>query len=297
MSHDPFAEIARRQREEFARISTAATRAADSLRLDLLTQIDANQAAMRAVLDSEAARLGAIAPGLVASEPLRKAIDETRTAIRKAWERAIPSNLLALDDDLVYAAIEASSESAPCMIWAPQAEIVEQLLQLETFADRRPVLVANRREVLANLEQLVAQAAGHLVKAEPQLYRFASQATAAATAGHDEAAQALTGSALGHLVHEVFGHPTFKAARDKMAARDVDVALLDQLRYYALDRATARVIAHTNEGLDGFNRHGTLHGMAAYFGEAEMLTGLLLLVAWTRELAWWAEHEPDAFGD
>jgi hypothetical protein len=32
-----------------------------------------------------------------------------------------------------------------------------------------------------------------------------------------------------------------------------------------------------------------------FYGEPEMLAGLLLLVVWVRELSWWTEHDPKFF--
>jgi hypothetical protein len=70
---------------------------------------------------------------------------------------------------------------------------------------------------------------------------------------------------------------------------------IGQVRYLAIERATANPLAPTWEEPEGFNRHGTLHGKPEYYGEAETLAGLLLLVAWVRELSWWAENDPGVF--
>src|SRR2546423_457282 len=76
--------------------------------------IEAEQAALRKYLALEPANvalLRAIAP----PEPMRQAMEQVSRTIRGSWERGMPANLLELDDDdLVFAAIYASTGVGPC---------------------------------------------------------------------------------------------------------------------------------------------------------------------------------------
>jgi hypothetical protein len=298
MAEPPFDHNERLRHAQPNIFASQAAQAQATLQRVLAPSIEAGQAAMRNFLDSEAARTRARfeqMPRVEFSEPLRKAIEQMNRAMRDSWERGIPPNLLSLEDDLIFAAIDASAGIGPCMIWAPRGEIVAEQLGVKSYAKRAAILIDHRDEVMADLAELMKQASPTLADTQPELDRFASGAVAAAADSHDDAAQALTAAVVGVLVHDIFGHSRVWKARKKMEARNVDDALLGQVRYYTLDRLTARALAGTKRRLKGFNRHGILHGKVAYFGEGEMLAGLLLLVAWARELAWWAENEPEAF--
>jgi hypothetical protein len=155
-------------------------------------------------------------------------------------------------------------------------------------------LAAHRAEILDDVRSILdgGTAADEIV---PELRGLAETACAAAFDGHDAAAQALAAAALGDLIHEPLGHTHFAGARERMADHDLQEASVDHVRYLALERAMANAIIPTARKPEGFNRHGTLHGDPSYYGGAEMLSALLLLAGWTREIAWWAENDPRVF--
>jgi hypothetical protein len=288
-----FEEFQRRQREYIALLVEHAGQVTDVLRRSVdatggmqsvAAQLAGQISASRAVLEAMPAPV---------TEVLRRTSEEMAVSMRQAWERGIPANLLPLDDEIVYQALDISSESGPPMIWAPRAEVVAELVLGESFADRAAVLAIHREEVLSDLEHALADAVSPLSEAHGQMHELAVAAVAAARAEHDLAAQALAGSAIGCLVHSIFGHRVFREARKKMSARNLDDALLEQAKYFTLDLATANAITPTWERPEGFNRHATLHGDLAWYGEAEMLSALLLVVGWDRELSWWASRQRD----
>jgi hypothetical protein len=94
------------------------------------------------------------------------------------------------------------------------------------------------------------------------------------------------------VLEEVRGYPRLKAAREDMKGHDIEETDIWRLRIVAVELATSNALGITKEHSQGFNRHGTLHGLSAFFGHGEMLSALLLLVNWVRELSWWAEHDP-----
>jgi hypothetical protein len=97
------------------------------------------------------------------------------------------------------------------------------------------------------------------------------------------------------VIHDVLGHQRFAPARAQMATHDLQEAAIDEVRYLTLRRATANAIIPTQQSPEGFNRHGTLHGTLSAYNEATMLSAVLLLAGWVRELSWWAENHPEVF--
>ncbi len=221
-------------------------------------------------------------------EPLRRAAE----AFQDAWQKAIPPNLRDLDEDALWDALQVSAASGPCVIWAPRTQIVEEIIKAESFSDRGVILIAHREEVLSDALSVLGASTIEVVEEQGNARHLAGAAIAAARGGHDEAAQALIAAALGCVLHRVLRYEQLGRAYREMSQRNIEDAYLDVMRLVAIQAATGQALVHTSKHEEGFNRHGTLHGYRAFYGEAEMLAGLLLLVAWIRELSWWAEHDP-----
>jgi hypothetical protein len=253
-------------------------------------------ASQQELIDGLGAQIIQAAPiPLQLPDSVREAMERTAKSMREMWEHTIPPNLAPLDIDVFSDALEISGGSGPCMVWAPRMEIVEELVSAKSFVDRGAILVSRRTEVLDDLEAVLEDAAATAVDAQNTVREFATAAIAAARDGHDATAQALAASTISFVVQEILGHVKFSDARASMSEHDLQQAGIGQVRYLAIERATANPLAPTWEEPEGFNRHGTLHGKPEYYGKAEMLAGLLLLVAWVRELSWWAENDPDIF--
>lgn len=83
------------------------------------------------------------------------------------------------------------------------------------------------------------------------------------------------------------------ARREFEARRDLDDTLLAELRLACLRLASANALTNTVDHMEGFNRHGTQHGMPAFFSQEHMSSSALLVCGWIRELSWIKEHPLD----
>jgi hypothetical protein len=140
------------------------------------------------------------------AEQVRDAWEQSAKAMRELWEHAMPSNLSSLDIDVASDALEISAASGPCMVWAPRAKMVEELVSAGSFADRGAILVEQRTEVLLDLQATLDAATATVAEAQVNLHGFATDAVGAARDGHDAAAQSLAASAVSYFVHEILGH-------------------------------------------------------------------------------------------
>jgi hypothetical protein len=229
------------------------------------------------------------------SADLRETMERTQQALREHFERVMPPNFAELDIDVFSVALEMSGSGGPCVVWAPRREIIEELVACATFDERGAVLSASRADVLNDVREILSAASTTAAPIQQDLHRLATSACLAAIDGHDDAAQALAAAGLGSVIHDVLGHQRFAPARAQMATHDLQEAAIDEVRYLTLRRATANAITPTRESPEGFNRHGTLHGNLSAYNEATMLSAVLLLAGWVRELSWWAENHPEVF--
>ncbi len=157
-------------------------------------------------------------------------------------------------------------------------------------------MVERRLAVLDDLDVVLGDCGDFVSVAHQQAREPAGKAVAAERDGHHEAAQSLVAAALGLLLHEVLGFPQLGAAYKQLSARDIEETVIRLLRITVIELATARALSNTDQHEIGFNRHGTLHGEPEFFSPADCLSGLLLLGAWVRELAWWQSRHPEGIG-
>jgi hypothetical protein len=251
------------------------------------------------VADAQAEVLRNIAAPILEGEwlsaELRETMERTQEALREHFERVMPPNFAELDIDVLSDALEMSGSSGPCVVWAPRREIIEGLVACATFDERGAVLSARRGDVLNDVREILSAVTATADPIRQDLRRFATSACLAAIDGHDDAAQALAAAGLCSVIHDVLGHQRFAPARARMADHDLQETAIDDVRYLTLRRATANAIIPTRESPEGFNRHGTLHGTLSAYSEATMLSAVLLLAGWVRELSWWAENQPEVF--
>lgn len=289
MNEDPLGAYNRWFRDYGASVSMAATDAAQAALAGIAQQ----------VIDAQAEMLRNIAAPILdggwLSAELRKTMERTQQALLEHFERVMPPNFAELDSDVLSDALEMSGSSGPCVVWAPRTEIIEELVACATFDDRGAALNASRADVLSDVREILSEATATAAPIQQDLRRFATSACLAAIDGHDDAAQALAAAGLGGVIHDALGHQHFAPARARMASHDLQEAAIDQVRYLTLQRATANAITPTRESPEGFNRHSTLHGTLSAYNEATMLSAVLLLAGWVRELSWWAENHPEVF--
>jgi hypothetical protein len=173
-----------------------------------------------------------------------------------------------------------------CLVWVPRAATVRELLKSPDREQRRLLLVARRGKILDDCEAAITASSEFESKVHADICRLALKSVLAARDEHDEAAQALAGSVLSSVIHEMLGFDSQGAARRQFEQTCSDAELrLFMLREAVLFGATARVFAKTSEGLPGFNRHATAHGQLNSFGPADMLEAIMLASAWLRETA------------
>jgi hypothetical protein len=259
---------------------------------------------MAPMLEAQQQLARTISPFIQAGEAWFEANRETLIAIsrgaeqfRRSWEEALPPNLRNLGADDFFAALEFVTADGPCVVWAPSTETIIALLACETFNARAIVLDERRDEVLADLDAALAESTSQVINEQANARDLAKQAVAAARDGHDAAAQALAAAGLGTVLHGVLSYGQLATAHKKMSEHDIEETSFQALRLVAIESATARALVKTQDHTAGFNRHGTSHGQITFYGPGEMLSALLLLVAWIRELSWIAQHEPESLAE
>lgn len=173
-----------------------------------------------------------------------------------------------------------------CLVWVPRVDTLRELLAQHDRDQRQLVLVARRTEILDDCEAALAITHKFEDRVHAEVTRLALKAIEAARDGHDEAAQALAGSVLGAVIHEMLGYETQSDARKDLQASYSEADLrLFMLRETVLFAATRRVLTTTRAGLTGFNRHATAHGQLNSFESSDMLEAVMLTTAWLREIA------------
>lgn len=219
--------------------------------------------------------------------------------LRELWRLSTPDNWHDLDS-AEHNVIDLVTASGICLVWAPRADILRQLLaepdntqRIELLGQAFDIIVEDSQAVLRTVTA-VDDVEGHAAA-----LAFASEALAAAADGHVHAAQALATAGLGAVVHEIWRYPMrggLGEARRDFSARDLDKAAVEALKWTLIQLCTAKALKSTTEGTAGYNRHGTQHGVRCYFSAGSASEGLLLLVAWVKEISWLHERYPQMFG-
>jgi len=150
-------------------------------------------------------------------------------------------------------------ESGIPVVWVPRASVIEALITADG-GDRYELLATFGAEVLDDLDAALAHARGTNVRGLADACDFAGEAIVAARGGHWTAAQAVAASALGQVVHGMFGYPLIGglgAARKRFKARDLDMATLMVLKVALLELCTVKALTDTRDAESHpFNRHG-----------------------------------------
>jgi hypothetical protein len=264
---------------------------------DLIKQVARTQ---RAIRD----QIVRAAPGAAIVEQVRSSIEGQRksliepaikaaAAIREQLREALPDNWRDLNGDEFRGVLELCEEGKVTVVWAPRAEIVKELATAGSQPEREKVLVARREEILADVRIAIDAAARSAVSGHQEAKDQALEAVGAAEAGFDRAAQTLFASALGHILEGSLGFERPGKAFKEFKGRDLDEALMVELRLISLQLGTVNALTDTDESPEGFNRHGTQHGSPGYLTEPAMLGAALLVAGWIRELSWISENRPD----
>jgi hypothetical protein len=219
---------------------------------------------------------------------------EAAAELGRRVREAFPPNWRGLESGDIGRILRLAQEGTLCLVWTPRSEVMRDLLAAPDHAAREAVLVAARSTVIEDVGALIDSVGGpEVVPIQGELRELVREALDAAEAGYDRAAQALLAVALTSLLQEGFGFARLSYARDAWQDEDPEDAVLGKIRLVCIQRATVNALVNTDTAVGGFNRHGTLHGVSGFMAEPAMLAGFLLLAAWVRELAWYAEHHPE----
>lgn len=216
-------------------------------------------------------------------------------AIREQVRGALPANWQQFDSDAFEIVMALVENGVISVVWAPRGEIVSALAQAEGQPARERILADSRREVLDDVAEILEASTTSLMPEQDEARDQALEALAAARTGFDRAAQSLFASALGHILEGSLGFERPGKAFKAFSGRDLDEAVLSEIRVVGLQLATANSLIDTDQHPDGFNRHGTQHGQPEWFSETSMLAAALLVAGWVRKLSWLAENRPEVF--
>jgi hypothetical protein len=206
--------------------------------------------------------------------------------------RAFPANWQGLNAEELGGALALVEAGQMSVVWVPREDIMRELIACPDFAEQRRVMSRRRAEILEDACAVLEDCTHHRFAGQSAIEAFALEAVRTAKAGElDLAAQAVTASGLGTVIHDALGHARLGEAFKAMSQADHEEASLSEMRVVGLRLATANALVDVTRHPVGFNRHGTQHGTIEYFSEPEMLAGVMLLCAWARELSWWAERE------
>jgi hypothetical protein len=251
--------------------------------------------------------LRAVVPAPIA-EQLREQINsQLRTLIEPAplfadrvarqFDEAMPANWRGMDSAQFWKVMDLCASGRIAVVWVPRSEVVIQLTDTASHAERERVLINHRALVLDDVANALVEATADVTTAQTQASSQATEAIEAARAGFDRAAQTLLASALGHLLEGALGFERPGSAHKEFKQRDLDEATLTELRLVCLQLSTVNALTDTRFAPLGFNRHGTQHGSPNHFSGAAMLGAALLVAGWIRELSWLAEHRPAVLTD
>jgi hypothetical protein len=235
----------------------------------------------------------AVQPSLLRTIQGIEASRRVAEGIEQLWRQNTPENWHELDDSGELDVVDLVEQSGIPVMWAPRAAIIEELIAAEN-SERYEVLVRSSGDVLDDLAAVLERARGADVEGHAEACDFADEAIAAARDGHWSAAQAVTASGLGQVLHGMLGYPVFRGlggAYRKFSQRDVEETAMMVLKAALLEVCTARALTDIHKAqLAGFNRHGTQHGDRRFFSQANALCALLLLLGWIREFTWLDER-------
>jgi hypothetical protein len=213
---------------------------------------------------------------------------------RKAVEAALPLNWRELDPTEQEAAEALTMEKGICVVWAPSAAIVRELINASDDAELERILLKNQDEILEDLDTRLAETSHPNIE---DILPLACQAIESFRADRPEAAQALATTLLTHIVHDRFNITRFAHAREEWQKEDPKDATLRLYRFKLILWSFARALHHTDHAAPGFNRHaaaGHYSNLAEQFTRVNSLQSLMLVTAVVRELHEWYTLEDQA---
>lgn len=218
--------------------------------------------------------------------------------VDEVWKASLPANWRKLSSEDLLATLEFVKNNGLCLVWVPRPELVIQLVNAGGDQERNRILEVSSGEVVEDLSTALAEIGPDADSLFAGALATAREAVEAAQDGHFVPAQTASAAGLTAVLHEVFGFPGMGGlaeARKKFEGRDLDEVGVRIMKISMIELCTAKALKRTKDAGPGFNRHGSQHGMRDFLSQANSLAGMMLLVAWVRELWWFQERHPEVF--
>lgn len=179
-------------------------------------------------------------------------------------------------------------EEGYCLAWVPPAEIVDQMVSANAREEWDAVLETNAAQIVVSVRSILSECD------EPSLQESRAAAEEAVTCwenGQRRAAQSLAASCLSHVVQQLLAYTQLAQAKKDWEVTDRE-ELSFAFRLELLGSCLSRSLRQTTDGLPGFNRHATAHGVrTSDYSDANALNAVMLAAAWLREFQSEAEYE------
>ncbi|MER8188156.1 hypothetical protein [Kitasatospora sp. NPDC094015] len=229
------------------------------------------------------------------AEWYRDWLDQFAEQVTAVAEFLLPDNIRALDGEDWAALLDISRLDGICLVWAPRASIVRELLDAEGTEARDGVVAEHRQEILADV------AASLKLIEHPELVqraRLGLRAVQAAEAGHWEASIALATTVIDAAVTKGLRpalHQEFKpfitskgspGTHTVLSSSFAQVPPVRRAHTYVrwLVLAGLQLLFHWGSGTDRYNRHAVSHGDSNGYSESFVVPALLILQALLRDL-------------
>jgi len=205
-------------------------------------------------------------------EPLWRAFKVTGEALISL----IPPNVQALRSQWPHMTSLASSEQL-CLVWAPRAEIVEEILAAPDRETREQVLIVNSRHIVADCRAAVVIVAPEL----QDVIKLLQRSYDAYDDGHPEAAQALATCVLDSMLEQVLAAGTGKILgvikyelRDTETKQMTAMVLRDTL---AACQSALKAKGSWEQEPDGYVRNASIHAAStAGYTQVNAIKAILL---------------------
>lgn len=220
------------------------------------------------------------------------ALEEIGRRLAESWSEAMPPNWEGYDGtEQVSAVIERVDRTGYCLVWLPGSEVLHEVMAADE-SETAAILLRHGAEVLDDASALLDEVDEPEFEAE---WEAAAAAVRGFREGHTWSAQALGSSVFSSILHRRFERSFGEAVR-RMEETDPENAAIQEVRLRTIYVAGARAMSHYDPWTDepvraGFNRHNTAHRITRdQWTEANALGAIMLIVAFLRELEYWAER-------
>lgn len=226
-----------------------------------------------------------------AAQALLEQQEQIRVSVEgvlERWNRALPPNWPA---DRWREAFDLVRDTNWALVWVPRTEIVCELIDASTAADRDRVLLERADDIAddctAHLQNITATS-------YEELARFALEASAAFRGGHAAAGQALAAGIVTTVIQHNLGYDRLADAALALAVDPANVAF-DAMRIALITSCVPDTLSSFWPGdpvPTSFNRHASSHRVSnEQYTRRNAVVSLIMVSALLREL-----HDLEATG-